>query len=98
MREENEQTGRGPPGQTASGQGGPSDGGVGKNVGNASGPVITIHADIDALPITEASELAYSSENAGRMHACGHDFHTTALLGAQISVSPASKANRWRIN
>ncbi len=57
-------------------------GALARIVGNAPGPVIAIRADIDALPITEASELAYSSENAGRMHACGHDFHTTALLGA----------------
>ncbi|WP_369283035.1 M20 family metallopeptidase [Oscillibacter sp. GMB15532] len=57
-------------------------GALARIAGNAPGPVIAIRADIDALPITEASELAYSSENAGRMHACGHDFHTTALLGA----------------
>jgi amidohydrolase len=50
--------------------------------GSKPGPVIALRSDIDALPITEASGLAYASEHEGRMHACGHDFHLTALLGA----------------
>jgi len=45
-------------------------------------PVIALRCDIDALPVTEASGLDYSSENPGFMHACGHDFHICALLGA----------------
>jgi hippurate hydrolase len=43
---------------------------------------IGIRADIDALPITEATGLGYASETRGSMHACGHDGHTTMLLGA----------------
>ena len=49
--------------------------------GKEPGGVVAIRADIDALPILEESGLSYSSENDGCMHACGHDFHTTALLG-----------------
>ena len=50
--------------------------------GEDKGQNIMIRADIDALPIQEKSRYPYPSKNDGVMHACGHDVHTTALLGA----------------
>jgi hippurate hydrolase len=47
-----------------------------------SSRIIAIRADMDALPIDEDNSLPYKSRNPGVMHACGHDVHTTCLLGA----------------
>jgi amidohydrolase len=51
-------------------------------VGKNSGPTVAIRADIDALPIEEKTGLPYASKIKGVMHACGHDFHTAAAIGA----------------
>ena len=55
---------------------------VGLLRGGHDGPTVGIRADIDALPVTEETGLPYASRTPGVMHACGHDFHITALLAA----------------
>ncbi len=49
---------------------------------NPDSRIIALRADMDALQITEENEVSYASKNEGIMHACGHDVHTTILLGA----------------
>ena len=52
--------------------------------GAQPGKTYGLRCDIDALPIMEETELPYKSEIPGKMHACGHDFHTAAVLGTAL--------------
>ena len=61
---------------------------------NGNGPrTIGLRADLDALPIAEANDLPYRSRTSGVMHACGHDGHTTMLLGAARYLAETRKFN-----
>jgi amidohydrolase len=71
-------------------------------LGNGPGPTILLRADMDALPVREATGLAYASTVRGRdaegqdvpvMHACGHDVHVTCLVGAARVL--ASERETW---
>lgn len=55
--------------------------------GDSNGPIIALRADIDALPIQEQSDVTFPSVHDGVMHACGHDLHTSVMLGAAILLN-----------
>lgn len=59
--------------------------------GSHHGKTVGLRADMDALPITEETDLPYKSENPGMMHACGHDAHTAILLGVARLLSSVKK-------
>ncbi|MEJ8545092.1 amidohydrolase [Brevibacillus borstelensis] len=66
-------------------------------VGAEPGPAIALRADIDALPIREETGLSYASVIEGRMHACGHDFHASAILGAALLLQKHTALLRGRV-
>jgi hippurate hydrolase len=61
---------------------------------NGDGPTVVMRADMDALPVEEATGLSYASTVPGVMHACGHDVHVTCMLGAANEL--ASSRADWR--
>src|SRR5262249_4450318 len=60
---------------------------------NGAGPTVLVRTDMDALPIKEETGLPSASTNAGVMHACGHDIHMTAWLGAATLLAHAK--DKW---
>ncbi|OGA08249.1 MAG: N-acyl-L-amino acid amidohydrolase [Betaproteobacteria bacterium RIFCSPLOWO2_02_64_14] len=65
--------------------------------GGAAGPTVGVRADMDALPIGEASGVPFASRVPGRMHACGHDVHTTIALGVAHLLAGARAALPGRV-
>ena len=61
-------------------------------IGTGKAPFIALRADIDALPIQEQTNLPYASETPGVMHACGHDFHASCMLGAALLLKERENA------
>lgn len=65
--------------------------------GEKDGKTAALRADIDALPVNENTDLSFSSENEGMMHACGHDIHTAILLGTAKILSKNRDKFRGRV-
>ena len=61
------------------------------------GPTVLLRGDMDALPMTEATELPFRSAQPGRMHACGHDGHSAMVLGAARALTAARDRLKGRI-
>ena len=67
------------------------------DVGAPDGPVVVLRADIDALPLDDEKLVPYRSTNVGVCHACGHDVHTAAVLGAGLALAEAAHSLEGRV-
>ncbi|MEV7069036.1 amidohydrolase [Streptomyces collinus] len=75
----------------------PSGTGVFCDIGTGSGPVVALRADIDALPVTDEKSVPYRSTKPGFCHACGHDVHTTIMLGVGMELAPHAEELDGRV-
>ena len=67
------------------------------DVGEGDGPVVGLRADIDALPLQDAKDVPYRSRTPGSCHACGHDVHTSVVLGAGLALASLRLPGRVRL-
>ena len=65
--------------------------------GGAPGPTVALRADIDALPVAEETGLPFASRVPGKMHACGHDFHTASMIGAALLLHRRRERLKGRV-
>jgi amidohydrolase len=63
-------------------------------VGGGDGPAVALRADLDALPLHDEKEVSYRSKVSGVSHACGHDVHTTCLIGAAQALADLDRDGR----
>jgi amidohydrolase len=61
-------------------------------IGDADGPLVALRADLDALPVDDLTDVPWRSTVAGVAHACGHDVHTSALVGAGLALAAVHQA------
>jgi amidohydrolase len=73
---------------------GTGDSGLIADLGDGDGPRVAVRADLDALPVNDLTPDPWHSQVQGVAHACGHDVHTTALLGAGLALAEVSAAGR----
>ncbi|MTB88757.1 amidohydrolase [Aeromicrobium senzhongii] len=65
--------------------------GLSVDIGPSGGPIVALRADLDALPILDTTQDPWRSKNPGVAHACGHDVHISALIGAATALAEADR-------